>query len=194
MSDAAGVKSPSGQSNNPQSSSSKSSFQVEPHSAVNATHPTEYWKHDNKFLNRKMMIYNVINQLSPEENSSNSTNNSGFLEPKRTFELFDMMKQIATAYCPDEFVNRDWIDLVIDLFYILHKGNIFKYDENLSEGDYKWIKGILSKCHARITENPEGENVVVLSSTPTVSDPTDEVCHSTGGGKVLSISTTDNCI
>lgn len=160
----------------------------EPISAMNATHPTEYWKHDNKFLNRKMMIYNIINQIGPADaNQSNSTNSSPFGEPKRTFELFDTMKSIATSYCPDEYVNTDWIELVIDLFYILHKGNLLKYDENLSEDDYTWIKNILSKCQARIVEQPEGENVVKLSPTPTHKNPAgaaagEEICRS--GGRV----------
>lgn len=150
-----------------------------PPPADDPSHPTEYWKHDNKFLNRKMMIYNIISQLNAD-NASNST----YGEPKRTFELFDMMKEITTIYCPQQFVWPDWVDLVVELFYIIHKGNIFKYDENLSEGEFQWIKDILTKCHERILLNGS----ITLTADPMVPDPEEPECHPGGGGKVVDLN------
>lgn len=125
-----------------------------------------------------MMVYNIISQLNPE-NKSNST----YGEPKRTFELYAMMKDITTIYCPHEYVWPEWIDLVVDLFYIIHKGNTFKYDENLSEGEFEWIKDILTKCHDRISLNGS----ITLTADPTVPDPDKPECNPNGGGKVASI-------
>ncbi len=147
-----------------------------PPSADDPSHPTEYWKHDNKFLNRKMMVYNIISQLD----AVNKSNTTTYEEPKRTFELYDMMKDITLIYCPHQFIWPDWIDLVVDLFYIIHKGSTFKYDENLSEGEFQWIKDILMKCHDRISSNGS----ITLTADPTVPDPDEPECHPNGGGKV----------
>ncbi|CAL8148015.1 unnamed protein product [Orchesella dallaii] len=153
-----------------------------PHDPNDSTHIVEYWKHDNKFLNRKMMIYNIISQL--DTGDINRSGNGSWGEPKRTFEVFDMMKNITRSYCPDEYVSREWIDLVVELFYILHKGNIFRYDENLSVFEYEWIKDILSKCYARVNDvsDPTKLQTVQLSSEPSADDPVDDVCTA-GGGK-----------
>ncbi len=105
----------------------------------NVTNPADYRRHDNRFLNRKMLIYNIISQIE-ESPIKSSEPVLPYGAPKKTFELFDLMKNISTHYCPEEYVNKAWIDLTIDLFYILHKGNVFQYEEILSQEEYEWIK------------------------------------------------------
>lgn len=34
------------------------------------------------------------------------------------------------------------------MFYILHKGNVFRYEEPLSHEQFDWIKEILVKCQS----------------------------------------------
>jgi len=113
--------------------------------------PIAYRKHDNKFLNRKMIMHNVINQLNDDEDEGNCTNSSVLYgEPKRMFEIFDLMKSIAQSQCPNKYVNRNWLDLAIDLFYVLHKGNIFRYEEPLDNMQFEWIKSILTDCQKHV--------------------------------------------
>lgn len=111
----------------------------------NFTNPADYRRHDNKFLNRKMLIYNIISQIE-ESPKKNRTPEEPYGTPKRTFELFHMMKNITQKFCPNEYVNSDWIELAVNLFYILHKGNVFRYEETLSDEEFGWIKSILTTC------------------------------------------------
>lgn len=115
----------------------------------NLTNPADYRKHDNKYLNRKMLIYNIISQIE-ESPIKNSDPVPPYGAPAKTFELFHMMKNITQRFCPDEYVSTEWLDLAINLFYILHKGNVYQYEEILSQEEYEWIKNILTTCVAAV--------------------------------------------
>jgi hypothetical protein len=56
------------------------------------------------------------------------------------------MVNITNGYCPDEYVPRGWVSHLSELFYVLHKGREYQYEEVLSEDDYVWIGQILDKC------------------------------------------------
>jgi hypothetical protein len=127
-----------------------------------------------------MLIYNVISQIEDGWNNKQSSLKQKppppvYGEPKKTFELFDMMKKISQKFCPAEFVKPDWLELAIDLFYILHKGNVFRYEEPISQEQYDWIKDILTKCDASIQSIP-------LSAEG--SSKANSTCGISSGGKV----------
>jgi len=115
----------------------------------NLTNPVDYRRHENRFLNRKMLIYNVISQID-DSSLFKKGNAVPYGEPLKTFELFHIMKNITQSFCPSEFVNPDWIEIVVELFYTLHKGNVFRYEEPLSHEQYDWIKDILLKCQTNL--------------------------------------------
>jgi hypothetical protein len=159
-------------------------------STDNLTNPADYRKHDNKFLNRKMLIYNIISQIEESPKKSNGTAVEPYGDPKKTFELFHMMKNITQKFCPNEYVNSDWIELAINLFYILHRGNVYRYEETLNGEEYAWIKSILTTCLATVepielTIRRDEDFPTTTQSSAKHSAPPIPICD---GGKVSRVS------
>ena len=110
--------------------------------ATNCTDDHEFIKHDNDFLDRKMAQYALMSQIKDIPPIQP-------LMPNRTFELFNRMIRISNRFCPDHFVPNIWVNHIMELFYVLHKGREFKYDEALSPQEFTWIKEILDRCEEK---------------------------------------------
>ena len=97
---------------------------------------------DNEFLDRQMSQHAMMMQL-------NEVGPIALAQPNRTFDLFMRMVNITRGFCPNDYISSSWVNHVSELFYILHKGREFQYDEVLSEEDYVWIREILHKCESK---------------------------------------------
>jgi hypothetical protein len=102
-----------------------------------------YIEFDNDYYDRKLNTYLMEQEIGVFTFNRTSELNHG---PNKTFSLFEIMKNITKNFCPQKYVPRNWIDQVVDLFHNLHHGDIFKYENELGEDEYKWIYDILTKC------------------------------------------------
>ncbi|CAG7722431.1 unnamed protein product [Allacma fusca] len=142
-----------------------------------------YIHYDNDFYDRKLNTYLMQQELGVFNVTLVSTVEHG---PNKTFSLFEIMKNITKNYCPQKYVPSNWVDQVVDLFHNLHHGDIFKYENELGEEEYKWISDILKKCYLNQTKiklyhEPLGKddqgNPIDCDGTPKATG----YCNSTSG-------------
>lgn len=99
---------------------------------------------NNFFLHRKLNKYTRLRQ-----SGRLGKPDLGQTAPNRTFALLDIAKRIVRQYCPVEFVSDYFLDQALELFVVLHKGNDFRYIEDVPYRDYHWIKDILLSCRSK---------------------------------------------
>lgn len=66
--------------------------------------------------------------------------------PSRTFSLLEISRRVVRSAIPEEFVSSVFISNAMELFMVLHRGQDFRYAEDIELRDYKWIEEILLKC------------------------------------------------
>lgn len=113
-------------------------------SGISAPILTAEQTNNNFFLHRKLNKYTRLRQTGrlPKPDL-------GQTAPNRTFALLEIAKRIVRQYCPVEFVSDYFLDQALELFVVLHKGNDFRYIDDVPQRDFHWIKDILLTCRAR---------------------------------------------
>lgn len=75
------------------------------------------------------------------------------IAPNRTFALLDIAKRVARRVCPSNFVSDVFINQVMELFVVLHRGQEFRFPEDIESRDFRWIQEILLKCRRGIMKS-----------------------------------------
>ncbi|ODN02793.1 hypothetical protein Ocin01_03886 [Orchesella cincta] len=103
----------------------------------------------NFFIHRRLNKYIRMRQvgLLPRPDFS-------MIAPNRTFSLLDIAKRVVRGACPSTFVSDIFLEQALELFVILHKGQDFRFIEDIENRDFKWIQEILLTCRVGAIENP----------------------------------------
>ena len=149
----------------------------------NVTDPRPYFYHDSEYLDRRLNMYLLMQELGVFNVTPTSNITHG---PNRTFILFDIMKDIVKNFCPPRYVSRSWVEQIIDLFHHLHHGDIFKYENELNEPEFNWIRDILLRCKTNGTSidlytDPDPEHPI-CDGVPRATGFCNNSMHGKAGG------------
>ena len=134
-------------------------YQGIPNLEGNCTDPLAYFAHENKFIDRQLLMYMVIEQISLTNVTIPPPKSEGII---KAFQIYDQIYDIATKSCTHPYLRIDVMELSSKFFRYLHRANKLEYDIRLSEDDFNWIQTILSQCKANMTQyklysEPDGE-------------------------------------
>ena len=115
----------------------------------NCTDPLAFFAHENKFIDRQLLMYMVIEQMSLTNVTIPEPKSDGII---KAFQIYDQVYDIATRSCTHPYLRIDVLQLSSKFFQYLHRANKLQYDIKLSDDDFNWIQTILSQCQANMTQ------------------------------------------
>jgi hypothetical protein len=117
------------------------------------TDPQGFFRHENKFIDRQLLTYMVIDQI--KNDSVNVT-----LPPldvdklpgiDKAYQIYDIIHDIANRSCSFTYLHLEVWDWASKFFMYLHRASKLKYDIAFTQKDFIWIKNILSSCADNVT-------------------------------------------